>query len=637
MQDRAFEPSLAALKDWREDVASALAGLRRWALLNRLAEEQSGMRLAHLERRLATDRLSIAFVAEVSRGKSELVNALFFADLGSRLLPSGEGNTTLCPTEILHDPSRPPSVRLLPIETRETPRALREFIAESEGWQEYPLDPSRPEGLAGALAVLSESMTVPASHAANLGIAAEEGARVEIPRWRYAIVNFPHPLLSMGLTILDTPGLAALRAEPELSMHRLQDADVVVFMLAVDEAPARADLALWREHVEPMEGLGHTRYVVLNRIDALRDEAGDEAEFLARIDQRVRETAEALRVDPTQVFALSARQGLEARFAGDGDALAKSRVYRLEQSLARGLLNARRASHSTSVRAEVRSLLAETRALLESRRAFVVEQLKDLGGLQGRNQKLVDTLGRKTADERLRIEDAKAALIGLRSVHNRHADELALLLDPNSAREAGIRARAALLSATFSGRIGETVDAYFREIRERIARAVVVIGEVKAMMATVNRRFADSWGLSPVEVAPFSTDRFPMELDRLEELCARDFRSATSLLTRGRRTLAALFFDTVALKTIHVFEIADREVRAWMNSFIRPLEAQVSAYQDQANARIEGMARIRDAESGLVERIEGLERFVRECDSLVGDWEAHDQRLAGLLEAGSRR
>ncbi|HRA22535.1 MAG TPA: hypothetical protein PLK52_03195, partial [Usitatibacteraceae bacterium] len=352
--------------------------------------------------------------------------------------------------------------------------------------------------------------------------------------------------------------------------------------------------------------------------------------------RRVRETAETLHVDPTQVFPLSARQGLAARLHGDGDALAKSRVYRLEQALARGMVHARRLDHATSVRAEVRALLAESFALLESRRSFVEEQVGELGQLQGKNQKLVDSLGRKAADERGRIEEAKAALAGLRAVHNRHADELEKLLDPVTARDAGLRARSAVLSASFSGGIAPVVDGYFREMRGRITRAVEVIGEVKAMMATVNRRFAESWGLSPVELAPFSTDRFLLELDRLEEHCSRDFRSASSLLMRGRRTLAGLFFDTVALGAIHVFEIADREVRTWMNSFIRPLEAQVGAFQEQANARIEGMARIRDAESGLLERVGGLQQFLSDCERLGREWEAHDGRIARLLaEAAS--
>jgi hypothetical protein len=73
-----------------------------------------------------------------------------------------------------------------------------------------------------------------------------------------------------------------------------------------------------------------------------------------------------------------------------------------------------------------------------------------------------------------------------------------------------------------------------------------------------------------------------------------------------------------------------------MNSFIRPLEAQVGAFQEQANARIEGMARIRDAESGLLERVGGLQQFLSDCERLGREWEAHDGRIARLLaEAAS--
>ena len=158
-----------------------------------------------------------------------------------------------------------------------------------------------------------------------------------------------------------------------------------------------------------MEGQGHTCYVVLNKIDGLRDGVKSEAQVLAEIDRQVRDAAEALGVDPTRVFALSARQGLVARIRGDGDAFAKSRLYRLEQALARGVVQARRIDHAASVRAEARALLAESRALLGSRRAFVEEQVGQLGELQGRNQKLVETLARKAADERVRIEQTRAS------------------------------------------------------------------------------------------------------------------------------------------------------------------------------------------------------------------------------------
>ncbi|HET9471237.1 MAG TPA: GTPase, partial [Usitatibacter sp.] len=118
MATRSLERSVAEFRQWRDATTAALSAYRRWATVARLLDEQSAARLAHLERRLAADRLTIAFVAEYSRGKSELINALFFAAQGARLLPAS-GGKILCPVEILWDPSRPPSIRLLPIETRD--------------------------------------------------------------------------------------------------------------------------------------------------------------------------------------------------------------------------------------------------------------------------------------------------------------------------------------------------------------------------------------------------------------------------------------------------------------------------------------------------------------------------------------
>ena len=130
---RALEGGLAELRQWRAAASADLTAFRRWAMVNRILDEQTSTRIAYLERRLAAERLTVAFVAEFSRGKSELINALFFAHLGTRLLPSGLGRTTLCPTEILWDPARPPSIRLLPIGSRETPKALREYNRRVRG------------------------------------------------------------------------------------------------------------------------------------------------------------------------------------------------------------------------------------------------------------------------------------------------------------------------------------------------------------------------------------------------------------------------------------------------------------------------------------------------------------------------
>ena len=97
--------------------------------------------------------------------------------------------------------------------------------------------------------------------------------------------------------------------------------------------------------------------------------------------------------------------------------------------------------------------------------------------------------------------------------------------------------------------------------------------------------------------------------------------------------MGALFFDTVALKVVHVFEIADREVRTWMNGFIRPLEARLNAFQEQANGRIEGMGRIQGAETDLVARTEQLRQLAAEVAAQLREWELHHAHLTALVES----
>ena len=55
---------------------------------------QQSIRFYDLLENLNKGRLMLAFLAEYSRGKSELINALFFSSFKERLLPSDVGRTT---------------------------------------------------------------------------------------------------------------------------------------------------------------------------------------------------------------------------------------------------------------------------------------------------------------------------------------------------------------------------------------------------------------------------------------------------------------------------------------------------------------------------------------------------------------
>lgn len=69
---------------WRRAFAQQLKQLAEWMSNHDLMDAAVQERLQRLEGQVRTDKVMVAFVAEFSRGKSELINAIFFADYGRR-------------------------------------------------------------------------------------------------------------------------------------------------------------------------------------------------------------------------------------------------------------------------------------------------------------------------------------------------------------------------------------------------------------------------------------------------------------------------------------------------------------------------------------------------------------------------
>jgi len=198
-------------------------------------------------------------------------------------------------------------------------------------------------------------------------------------------------------------------------------------------------------------------------------------------------------------------------------------------------------------------------------------------------------------------------------------------------RESALRTRAAVLESRFSSGIGQAIDEFFAECHERLDDAVAVIDESSASAVEASRRLAAEYGLTQPEIVPFGPERFAHELARLEALSAHELKRGAAFLLRPHTALAQLFFDSIAMKAVHVFEIADREARAWIGAFIRPLEAEMLARQERTNSRLEGIGRMQDAEGDLVQRLDDVKALVRELAAMRDELEAHAARLERLL------
>ena len=599
---------------WRDALAAAIVQLRQWLVDAQMLDPDAARRVDVALDRLAEDKLVIAFVAEFSRGKSELINAIFFADYGKRILPSSAGRTTMCPTELLYDESMPPSIRALPIETRSRLGSTSDFKRLSEEWQVFPLDTSSADGMLNAFKIVAETVRVPVDEARSYAlfdaddpdqaIALDKNGMVEISKWRHAVINFPHPLLKHGLVILDTPGLNAIGTEPELTLSLVPNAHAVLFVLAADTGVTKSDLDVWR-HV--VGDAGHRNHIaVLNKIDGLWDVLKTPGEIELEVRHQCAAVAATLDLEPMRVFPVSAQKGLVAKVQNDPTLLEASRLPLLEEALIDLLVPTKQQIVRDQTVAQVERVASEARQTLNARERGVIEQLYELRGLQGKNQSSIERMTRRALAEQREFEEVVRKIVAARVVLQKLSDKLFVPLRVSTLRAQVLATRNKMKKSQLSPSISGAVRDYFGSLRELLRDANAKALEIEQMVLGVQRRFAEElgWSLSPPMT--FSLDTYIADLERTEAAYRSQF-GAFAVLTRDRWTLMERFFETVVAKSREIFSAAERDTEAWVKSLLPPIELQVREQRAQLKKRAESISKIRDAQGSLDERISELE------------------------------
>ena len=607
----------SAYSRWRGETIEAVLRLRNWLNRNDVSDAHADQRLQYLIERLRADKLTVAFVAEFSRGKSELINAIFFAERGGRILPSSAGRTTMCPTELQWTPESTPELRLLPIETRVRTEPVSELKQSPEFWTVEPLEADSSAKLQAALARVGEVTRVPQEGAMHLGFKidpnGEDGLKpgsdgmVEVPKWRHAVIQFPHPLLEQGLVVLDTPGLNAIGAEPELTLSLLPNAHAVLFILAADTGVTLSDMSVWRDYVNA-GAREKGRLVVLNKIDGLWDGLRDEASINAEIDRQVQSVSETLEIDPVAIFPVSAQKGLVGRVNGDAGLIEKSRLLILERALSEDLLPSKQEIVRDNTLGETRDLIHQAEVLLQARLNGVQEQLQELSGLHGKNRGVVEYMMYKIRVEKDEFEQGLKKYYAVRSVFTGISNQLLSHLGLETLRTETRKTRDAMLESRFSLGLRDAMKDFFARVRSNLGKADADISEIYRMLDAMYKRFSVEHGLKLTAPEKFSIQRCEAEINYLENVCDRHLSTTLVLMTTEKHVLMKKFFETVAVQVRRIFETANRDIEQWLRAVMAPLEIQVREYQLQLKRRLESVRRIHQATDTLENRVEDLKQ-----------------------------
>ena len=616
MRTLEFKEKMHEYSQWRAKLIQSIEMYHQWRNRYGMNDSYSTNTILNILTDLEADRITLAFVAEFSRGKTELINALFFAETGVRLLPSSPGRTTMAPTELFYDQKGGSYIRLLAIESRLEDISLAEIKKKPERWVQFKLDCNSPMQMQEAFKELIATKKVDRQLANKLGLwnereAAAQGIinpeKVEIPCWRHALISFPHPLLKEGLAIIDTPGLNALGTEPELTLSLLPGAQAIIFVLAADIGVTKSDLEMWLTHICRAHG-GKTQglAVVMNKIDTMWDDLAGENEYEDSLKSQVAESAAILKINENTIFPVSAKQALLAKVKADDVLFKRSCLAALENYLASDIIKQKRNILMGTVVRDIGYLVNESSNLTGTSLSQAASQLEELKKVDFQNRELMGKLMTETRDKQNLY---KASIDYFQASHHVFIVQAKRLIASFALEKVDaiiINAKHEMTESLTTYGMKQNIRKLFDDLRDLLDDAIDMTNETRRLVKIIHNKFKAENGFKEIEPLLFSIKHYQFELEQIFEQ-GEAFRSSTKITMTEQSVVIDKLYGTLIASARDVLERAHDDAMAWSHGVLIPLMCQIKDHKKQIESRLFLLKKIDNSKGGIAENIAVLE------------------------------
>lgn len=580
----------------REQLLAAIEAYRGWLDEHGHVDIKRSLSIYDLEEQVRAERVRIAVIGRDARARAAVVNLAGAS--ASHLIPlPASAEAYRCPLEIGFDPAASPHLALLPMETLRRDQPLSALKRHPGEWLRIDLDLDAGHAVNDALSRSSEVQAIEKSAAGWIGsldwLATQEGTGdlARIPKWRYAMLNVPWPVLHAGALLWDLPALDALAIDPEYALSIVGRADALLLVLREGEALGASDLTAWRALPEaPM------RAVVT--LAALPAALPSERECWCA------QTAALLDVPADRIATLK----LAADTPSPGMPLggtARSAADRLG-ALLRGLIaDGRPARRMDPMREQLVGLLHASEAELRGKLATCDGELQELSALAEKNRGLARAMLIRLERERSAytlhadsLRDAEASLGDkVRALSGRLQDGVLDTLFANSRREmesswttAGLRRGMEHLFEVFARHVDESME---------VARNA---GEVIDGIYLI---FQQTLGLNSLLPPKLSLDAYVEAMQRLRHTTEGFCRDRKHVMTE-KSVLIEQFYGGLAGEARALFQSARGELESWFAAALRPITDHLKNEQRLLERRAENLRMLSEDLSGLQERVHQL-------------------------------
>jgi predicted GTPase len=639
MSSQLLEERLDDFNGWCEDLRKLLVDYYAWLKKQDLLSPQAEEKLRSAVLALNTSDLTIVVIAESSRGKTHLINAIFFADFGFELLPSTAGRTTMCPVEIFYDhDSDGPYLKALPLETLDSANTLSSYKQDEKSWAHFPLDFEKTDALHEVLSEVSQTRLIPLEQARSYGFdvkLAEEAGEdmVEVPKWRHVQISFSHSLLWGGLRVIDTPGFNTLGSEPELIFSLLPSAHAVLFLLGADVGATSSDMSAWNDYVRAYLDQERTRVIVaLNKIDSLWGGLQDEDEVMETIRSQREATAELLNLPLEHVYAVSAQKALVAKVNNDEALLDRSGLLELEAFLSEDLLAVKREVLMESVAGDFQEMLTDSIDLYQTKRDQLQEQREELGRLSTESKEMIgqmlDETKRLKRNHRRRVTTFVA---GQKALTNK-SDLLARAVDLDSVERVIERAQERMRHSWTTGGVRKDMMHLFDQLNTRLNLITELVDDCFKMVKVIYQRFETDQDLHLEQPRFFSTDKYHDRLNQLSQE-AESFQNSGSfaLLSGKNNVIYRVISELVNQARLIFVDIAKEAQGKWLLMALEPVKYRIRDHRDLLNRKGMDLKQLVDSRGTIGEHLQELDNDIDAIDLDLRRLRRIQQALTQLL------
>jgi len=630
MADNNFFENIHAYGKWKSNLVKAIEDFQSWLDTTGLEDSEQSLKIYETLQTLKHDRITLAFVGEFSRGKTELINAIFFSQFKRRLLPSEAGRTTMCPTELFYDADDPkPYMRLLPIESRTEDASITEHKQNAVNWTHIQLDISSPASMASSFAQITNTKKVRAVEAKRLGlydiITEDNGSErsdedvVEIPMWRHALINFPHPFLEQGLAILDTPGLNSLGNEPELTINMLPKAQAAIFVLAADTGVTRSDMDIWRRHLKSFRRNHNNGLVVaLNKIDTLWDDLKTDDEIKQSIQRQCAETSKTLGISDKRVFAVSAQKGLIGRVKNNAKLVKASNLVAMENVLSNEILPQKELLVRNTLIADINGMMQESKSILLSQFNAKKKSITTFSGLGGKNENIIHALLEKTREEQTVYHRNAESLQSSRQILSGQYNRLKVIIDLDRLDRQVNEARNVMKGSWTTNGMKKGMKTLFDSISNTMNEAAKQTELTNRLVKSIYNRFQNENEDSDVKPKLFSIAAYKQEIEALYE-DAEEYRTSVYSTMTEQSFVIKKFFISLVSRARNLYYQLNKDADDWGKRALTPLIRQVKAHKKELKLRLEQLKKAGQSRDTIADRVIILKKEAKVLQKFIFD------------------